>query len=97
MGTEISLSPLSCRDKTNGNGVWKTTYPIRKLAQKHNLGVPLKGFLAVLVSAGIELIFFSVGVTELCFGFSVKIILITHRCLVSSHAYPKSSLLSVLC
>ena len=32
----------------------------------------------VLVSAGIELIFFLVAGTVLCFGFSVRIMLITH-------------------
>lgn len=30
-GTEICISPLSHRDKTNGNSVWKTIYLIRKL------------------------------------------------------------------
>ena len=33
--------------------------------------------IAVLVSAGIELIFFLVAGTVLCFGFSVRIMLIT--------------------
>lgn len=28
MGTEICISPLSHRDKTNGNSIWKTTYLI---------------------------------------------------------------------
>ena len=34
-------------------------------------------FLSALVSAGIELIFFLVAGTVLCFGFSVRILLIT--------------------
>ena len=33
--------------------------------------------ITVLVSAGIEIIFFLVAVTVLCFGFSVRILLIT--------------------
>ena len=35
-------------------------------------------YIVVLVSAGIELIFFLVAGTVLCFGFSVRIMLITH-------------------
>ena len=34
----------------------------------------------VLISAGIELIFFLVAGTVLCFGFRMRIMLITHRC-----------------
>ena len=34
----------------------------------------------VLVSARIELIFFLVAGIVLCFGFSMRIILVTHRC-----------------
>ena len=36
--------------------------------------------LSVLVSAGTELIFFLVAGTVLCFGFSVRMMLITLRC-----------------
>ena len=35
-------------------------------------------FITVLVSAGIELIFFLVAGTVLCFGFSMRRMLITH-------------------
>ena len=39
--------------------------------------IPFKG---VLVLAGIELIFFTVASTELCFGFVLKTVLIMQRC-----------------
>jgi len=36
--------------------------------------------LSVLVLAGIELIFFLVACVVVCFGFVMKIVLITHQC-----------------
>ena len=57
--------------------------------------------ILVMVLAGIEIIFFTVAGIVLCFGFSMRIMLITHRCfsccwavftlnqgLSSSHALP---------
>jgi len=38
----------------------------------------IRHFQFVLVSSGIELIFFLVAGIVLCFGFSVRIVLITH-------------------
>lgn len=47
-------------------------------AGKQDLMVSLFSLISVLISAGIELIFILLAGTVPCFGFSVRIVLITH-------------------
>lgn len=55
-------------------------YVLESMGPEHDINGMEQGVDIVMVLAGIELIFFVEAHTMLCFGFMVKIVVITHRC-----------------
>ena len=76
----ISLCACVSISHKTGKGVAINGNVLERGGPGHDVDGIEYGVDTVLVLAGIELIFFLVAGTVLCFGFRMRTMLITHRC-----------------